>query len=187
HIDTQNLSASTANVDTVSDNYQLISHYAFKGLDLRYFGTYVDTQDKVHDVDTISLTQNGTAAYNNSFIGGRLLFGTSYNIIRNDLETSATGPGGSASVQIFPFSGLFAVSNTPALGALSPNAALIDGNLTASTGINLGLPPLGGNLQPLNIGLDFLNPTHVNDLQVWIDRTITTDVANSFSWSIYTS
>ena len=187
HIDTQDLSASTANLDTVSDNYQLISHYAFKGFDLRYFGTYVDTQDKVHDVDTIDLTQNGTAAYNNSFIGGRLLFGTSYNIIRNDLTTTAVGSGGTASVQIFPYSGLFAVSNTPALGALSPNAALIDGNLTASTGINLGLPPLGGNLQPLNIGLDFLNPTQVNDLQVWIDRTITTDVANSFSWSIYTS
>ena len=75
----------------------------------------------------------------------------------------------------------------PRLGALAPNAALIDGNLTASAGIDIGLPPLGGNLQPRNIGLDFLNPVQVNDLQVWVDRTLTPVVAASFSWDIYTS
>jgi hypothetical protein len=185
HIDTYDLRHTTN--DTASDNLTLISHYAYKGLDLRYYGTYIDTQDKLHDADTVNVTQNGTGTYNNTFFGGRLLFGTSFNVIKNEVTTSATGAGGTASVQVFPYSGLFSLTNTPTLGALSPNVALIDANLTVSAGINIGLPPPGPPQQPRDIGLDFLNPAEVNDLQVWVDRTLPATIAASFSWDIYTS
>ena len=48
HIDTYDLRHSTT--DTANDNFSLISHYFYKGFDLRYFGTYLDTDDKLHDV-----------------------------------------------------------------------------------------------------------------------------------------
>ena len=185
HIDTYDLSHLFT--DTASDNYWLISQYAYKGLAFSYFGTYTDSQDKLHDVDTVDVTQNGTGAYNDTFLDGRLLFGTNYNIIKSDVTTSSTVAGGTVSVQVFPYSGLFSLTNTPLLGALAPNSALIDGNLTVSAGINIGLPSLGGNMQPRDIGLDFLNPLEVNDLQVWVDRTLTAEVAASFSWDVYTS
>src|SRR5208283_5469542 len=159
HTDTYDLKRTTS--DMVTDNFSLISHYAYKGIDLRYFGTYLDTSDKLHGVDTIDVTHNATGSYNTTFFDGRLLFGTSYNIIRDEVTATATVAGATASVQVFPFAGLFALTDTPALGALAPNAALIDGNLTMSAGIDIGLPPLGGNVQPRNIGLDLLNAAEV--------------------------
>jgi len=186
HIDAYDLSHAT--IDTTSDNLSLISHYLYRGFNLSYFGTYADTQDKLHGVDTTNVSQNGTGAYNNAFLGGRLIFSTSYNIISSEVTTTTGAAGGTASTQVFPYSGLFSLTNTPGTGALSPNAALIDGNLTVSAGIDIGLPPLvGGDLTQRNIGLDFLNPVQVNDLQVWVDRPLTPAVAASFSWSIYTS
>ena len=185
HIDTYDLSHSSTNV--VNDNVSLVSHYFYRGFDFRYFGTYLEANDELHDVDTINVTHNATGAYNNAFLGGRLLFGTSYNVIYNDVTTTTAGAGGTVNVQAFPFSGLSSLSDTPALGAVGLNPALVDGNLTASAGIDIGLPSLGGNLQQRNIGLDFLNPVQVNDLQVWVDRTLTPAVAASFSWDIYTS
>ena len=70
---------------------------------------------------------------------------------------------------------------------LSQNALLIDGNLTAGAGIDLGLPAPAEDAQSRNIGLDFLNPTEVNRLLVWVDRDLPVEVANSFSWEIYSS
>ncbi len=37
------------------------------------------------------------------------------------------------------------------------------------------------------IGLDFLIPTEVNQLLVWVDRELTSTVVSSFSWQVFTS
>jgi hypothetical protein len=55
------------------------------------------------------------------------------------------------------------------MGALIPNPALIDGNLTASSGIDMVSPPLGGDR---SVGLDFLTPMAVSQLLVWVDRDL---------------
>jgi hypothetical protein len=173
--------------DTTEDLLTLASLYAYKGVRLQYFGTYTDTTDHLHSTETQNLNQNMLGMYNTSFFNGRLLFGETYNINTDKVTTVSMAAGGTVSVQVFPFSGLSTLSNMPTLGPLSPNPALIDGNLTVSAGIDIGLPPLGGNLTLRNIGLDFQNAVAVNDLQVWVDRTLTPAVAASFSWGIYTS
>jgi len=61
---------------------------------------------------------------------------------------------------------------------LNPNPGLIDGNLTASAGINIGLPPVSGNTQPRHMGLDLLNVTEVNNLLIWVDRELPANIAN---------
>jgi hypothetical protein len=175
-------------LDTTIDYLSLISHYANKGLDLWYYGTYTDTDNKLHGLETQDVNHNARGTYGDSFLDGRLNFTTSYNIIRDEITLDTTGPGaGTVSIQLFPFAGLFALNDTPAIGALSPDAALIDGNLTASAGINIGLPPFGGDTRARNMGLDLLNGTTVNNLLVWVDRELPADVAASFSWDIYTS
>ena len=79
------------------------------------------------------------------------------------------------------------VSDTPSQVVLPPNAILIDGNLASGGGVDLGLPSPGGDARPRNLGLDFFNATEVNTLFVWVDRELPLDIANSFSWEIYTS
>jgi hypothetical protein len=90
------------------------------------------------------------------------------------------------SFQLFPFAGLSGITDTPETIALDANLLLIDGNFASGAGINLGLPPLGGDARPRNMGLDFGAVTEVNTLLVTVDRDVT-QVADSFSWRIYTS
>jgi hypothetical protein len=174
-------------VDNTKDNVLVTSQYSYGGFDLRYFGSYTDTKARVVGLDTTETTNDIRGAYANSFLNGRLQFNASYDYTHATTKATSTGPGGTVSLQVFPFQGLSTNNDTPALIALAPNAALINGNLVASAGINIGLPALGGDLRARNIGLDFFNDSEVNSLQVWVDRELPANIANSFSWDVYTS
>ena len=90
------------------------------------------------------------------------------------------------SLQLFPLAGLSSINDMPTTGALDPNPALIDGNLTTSAGINIGLPPLGGDTRPR---------TWVSTSSTWRgQRTFRVGrqgmpqkISSAFSWDIYTS
>ena len=173
--------------DTTKDLVSITSKYDYKGLGLRYQATYIDTKNKLNNLEIEDLTQNGWVTYSNSFFNRRVSLNTSYNIVHNEVKTTSTQSTGEVNFQISPFAGLSEMSDTPAMVTLAPNSALIDGNLTASSGINIGLPPLGGDFRRRNIGLDLLNPTEVNNLLIWVDRELPADIANSFSWDVYAS
>jgi hypothetical protein len=174
--------------DVTKDFFSLYSRYTYQGLDITYLGSYVDTKDKLINLETKDLTQSGKITYSNFFFDKRVSFTGSYNISHDEIKTITAGVG-TVGFQIFPFAGLFVISDTPNSVTLPSNSALIDGNLTASAGINIGLPPPLGDTHPRNIGLNFLNATEVNNLLVWIDRDLSTSpaIANSFSWQIWTS
>jgi hypothetical protein len=178
--------------DTTSDSVLLGLKYTYKNLDLKYQANYSDQTLKLTGLETRDLTQTGRIAYSDSFFDRRVSFNTSYNITRQDTTTTSKGTGGEVSSQLFPFAGLsinFEVvpPQTQHSVTLNPNPALIDGNLTASAGINIGLPPLGGDTTARHMGLDLLNITEVNNLLVWVDRELPANIANAFSWDIYTS
>ncbi|HUL29435.1 MAG TPA: hypothetical protein VLZ03_03185, partial [Thermodesulfobacteriota bacterium] len=110
-----------------------------------------------------------------------------------EIKTTSSAPptagGGTVNIQLFPLSGLSINDNTITPLTLGPNPALIDGNLTTNAGINIGLPPLGGDTRARNMGLDFFVPTDVNQLLVWVDRDLSSSpaIADSFSWDVYIS
>jgi hypothetical protein len=153
---------------------------------VQYRPSYNVTTDRLTDLETKNLNQVGSIAYGNSFFRNRVSFNTSYSVSYNELRTSTSGTG-IVNISLVPFSGLSAIDDTPLDGALSQNAALIDGNLTASAGINIGLPPVGGDSRERNIGLDFSLAQDVNTLYVWVDRSLPSEISSSFAWDIYTS
>ena len=177
--------------NTTTDLMTLSSKYAYQGLDITYIGTYTDTEDKLNHFETTDLFQNGRITYTNSFFDRRVSLNSTYNIIYDITKTQATGAtvGGTVSSPLFPFAGLFLITDMPTTGALSPDPALIDGNLTVSAGINIGLAGSGPPPIPRNVGLDLLNATEVNEFYVWVDIDLSSApaIANSFSWDIYTS
>jgi len=163
--------------NTTKDYISLISRYNYRGLDIRYQGTYTDTNDKVNQVDTKDMTQSAWLSYSNSFFDRRVSLSTSYNINYQEIQTSTTAQstGGTVSLQLFPLAGL-SVNNdtvTPTI-TLGPNPALIDGDLGTSAGINIGLPPLGGDTRIRQMGLDFFVATEVNQLLLWINLDLST-------------
>lgn len=172
--------------DTSSKQAFMTVHYAYKGLDLRYQPSYRDQVNRIDDVEQKNWTHNGRATYSNTFFQGRTTLSGSYEVTRAETEIIAHGAG-EVSFPLIPLSGLSALDDTPADGALDPNPALIDGNLTASAGLNLGLPSLGGDTRPRNMGLDFLIPPETNTLFVWVDRELPPEIATVFTWEVYTS
>jgi hypothetical protein len=177
-------------VDNTDDLFTLLSQYEMtNGVGLMYRGTYSDHKAKLDQLESTTWTHDGRVTYDGKFLGGRGSIGASYEITKRSTEVVASGSG-EVSFPLTPFGGLSSVNDTPTLGALDPNPALIDGNTAASAGINIGLPPLGGDTKPRNIGLDFFADTEVNEIFIYVDRDLpsdTPDIAGSFSWQIYTS
>jgi len=172
--------------NSTKDYASLLSRYSYRGLGVYYQGSYLDTNDRIYSLRSRQLTHSGRLDYSTAFIDKRVLWNATYNLTNQEVKTTSSGEG-EVALPLVPFAGLVALSDTPATAALSANPLLIDGNLTASSGINLGLPGLGADTQARNIGLDFLNPTALNRLLLWIDRELPSEIAASFSWEIYTS
>lgn len=175
-----------SSVDTITDQYQLTSNYRpVEPLSLYYQGTFRNTELRLSDTTTKETIHNGRVDYSNNWWRRRITLGLDYNVTNQGVETETTGAG-EVGLRVFPFSGLSETSDTPENVILVSNPALIDGNFTAGTGINLGLPTPGGDARFRNIGLDFLVATEINTLYVSVDRDVA-QVADAFSWRIYTS
>jgi len=173
--------------DSTTERIVSTVQYEYKGLDLRYQPSYTESTDRIESLDIESFTQNGRVTYSGSIFRDRISLSANYEITHNETKVTDRGGSGEVSFPLFPLLGLSAIDDTPDEGALDPNAALIDGNLTASAGINLGLPPPGGDTRPRNMGLDFVNLSETNTLLVWVDRELPAEIADSYSWDIYTS
>lgn len=157
-----------------------------RGLDLDLFTDYTSSEDKLSGIKTNDLTVSGRGTYSATFFN-RVNVSSGY-IFTFDNTQMSSGGAGEFSLQLFPTSGLYAASDTPTLGALTSLGGLIDGNITAPTTVNIGLPPVGPNTNlPRNIGLDLQNPTDVNEVIIWVDRNLPSQIYGYFAWSIYTT
>jgi len=173
-------------VDTTTDQYQATSNYRpVESLTLYYQGTYRDIDLRLSETASKETINNGRVNYSNNWWRRRITFGLDYNITNQGIEIEASGAG-EIGVRVFPFSGLSASSDTPENVVLVSNPALVDGSVAAGSGINLGLPPPGGDTHLRNMGLDFLVATDINTVYVWVDRDVA-QVADAFSWRVYTS
>ncbi|MCU0251583.1 MAG: hypothetical protein MUE61_15360 [Vicinamibacterales bacterium] len=173
--------------DVTKDFGSLNSNYDYKNLGAYYRGSYLNTDDQLRRSETRQVTHSGRVNYSSANFRRRLLWNATYNINHQDLRTLASGIGGEVALPLIAYAGLSAVSDLPTTTKLSQNALLIDGNLTAGAGVDLGLPAPAEDAQARNLGIDFLSPTEVNRLLVWVDRDLPVEVANSFSWDIYSS
>ena len=184
---TNTFDRSRAFQDSTKDFGSLISGYTHQNFSAYYRGAYLASNDRLRGLDTTQVSNAGRVAYSQSFIDKRLLWNGMYSINDQDITTRQSGDGGEVALPVIANGGLASLSDTPGTGSLSQSPLLVDGTLTASAGVALGLPPPGTNAQARNIGLDFLNRTEVNRLLIWVDRELPVDVAASFSWEVYSS
>ncbi len=173
--------------DTIEDTVLLTSEYRpVRPLYLRYTGTYDDTLDRVQSEDVRILTHEGRATYGDQFLNRRISINSEYYV---NLQETKVGTSGAGEVQfsLSPLAGYSAVTDTPTDVVLTANPSLVDGNLTAGAGINLGLPAAGTDARPRNLGLDFGVDTSVSTLLVYVDRDLPAEISSAFTWDIYTS
>ena len=164
-----------------------LSSYTNRNLAVHYRGSYLDTDDGINRLQTRQVIHGARITDSESLLGQRLQWNGAYHINYRDVTTAAEGDGGEVSLPVNPFAGLSALSDVPGTARLSQNALLIDANLTASAGVDLGVAVPPDNVQPRNIGIDFLNRAEVNRITVWVDRDLPLEVARAFTWEIYSS
>jgi hypothetical protein len=175
----------TQNVVTDTSSFGL-KYMDLKNLELRGNVLLTDQKDKLQDIHINQDIYTARAVYSRRFFRDRVSAYATYTYNRLDTKVTAKGSG-LVDFPVFPFFGLSGNSDTPENVSLDLNPALIDADVTASAGINIGVPPFGGDTRKRNIGLDFINPGEVNLVYLWVDRELPPAVSNSFSWDVYIS
>jgi hypothetical protein len=170
--------------DTNVTTALLNTRYGFRFLDLRYTFNWTSNEDVRFGTKSSIIDQLVQASLNENFFGQRLTTYATVALQPRSITTESVGQQGTVSRQLFPIAGLSVVEIFPATSVqvtLASNPALIDGNTTASAGIDIGFgPSLAGDRNPRNIGAQLLDEvTPLNTLHVWVDRQLPPEVVNS--------
>jgi hypothetical protein len=186
-IRTNSIGADRRTQDTTDDLFDLVSEYQpADPVQIYYRGAIETFEDRLQDLTVQRTSHSGRVTYGDVFWDRRVQIGAEYDVNYRLTDVTAGG-GGEVVSPLFPIAGLSTISDMPESVTLAPNPALVDEDRTASAGINLGLPPLGGDDRPRNIGLDLGGPTTVNTLYLWVDRALPKAITDSFTWDLYTS
>jgi hypothetical protein len=178
---------SRAAVDRTLDLYQFIVQYRpIPPVYLSYRGSRTQSTNHLAGNEIVDDFHNGRVTYTDQLWDRRVSIYTNYDLTIRDTAVTRAG-GGEIAFRLFPFEGLSALDDTPELGPLADNPALIDDNVTASAGIDLGLPAPGEDDSPRNLGVDFGTVKDVNTLIVWVDRDLPPEVSATYLWTVYTS
>jgi hypothetical protein len=183
--------------DQTNDSAQLQAHYVpTPPVDL--IGSFrVDHPvDHLNGTDSVATTESGRVSYSDSFYEKRLPVYVSYAATHIGVDTQVHGTGGTVATLRTPTAGLSAVEafpDTPQRITLGQNPALVDGNLTAGVGIDLGFArTAAGDTHFRDLGAqlpDLL--TSVNTFYVWIDRPLAPEVVTAMgaagAWTVYRS
>lgn len=174
--------------DTVVESASLGSVYIYEGLNVRYYASVKNTEERLDELETKTTAHNGRVSYSERFFENRISLDTTYDVSYSETEIIAKGAG-DVTLQVPALSGLSALDDTPADGELDSNQALIDSDIAASSGINIGVPPPAGDIRPRNIGLGFVSDEEVNILRLWVDRNLPGQVIQFFAQElrVYTS
>lgn len=171
--------------DQIENSMTLKMNYiALKKHPVNYTYNRTEDEDRLNEFKTVIQTHDGNVAYSRSFFKQRLIMDTSYKVRYR--TTTFTGGDVTAATELSPFAGLYAADDSPQDGpALTTVTALIDGNVTASAGVNLGWT--ASIEEDRNIGFDFGIPAGVQKIYIYVDRNLSAAVSGAFSWAVYTS
>lgn len=170
-------------VDAVSSQSTATLTYDLRTHPVSYTYRRNKTENRLDDFESVAETHIANTSYGRTFLNGRLSMNAAYNVTFDVKRVPDTG---TASSFISPADGLFSVDNTPQDGpALAIVTELRDGNLIASSGINIGWAD--AIEADRNIGLDFGFLVGVDKLLVYVDREIPSTASNTLSWAVYTS
>lgn len=173
--------------DSTNDFGSILSRYSYQGVNLHYQGTFLETTDRRLALETRQVSNAGRVDHSKTLFNRRLLWNATYNINHQTFTAASTVAGGEVALPVTPFAGLSVISDLVLTVPLTQNPQLVDGNLMAGAGLDLGVPGLGADTQARNMGLDLLTPTAVDRLLVWVDRELPVEIARTFSWEVYSS
>jgi hypothetical protein len=168
--------------------------YTYGAFDARYNLIWGQSEDAKSAVSSSFFEQAVQGTYSDTFLDQRIAAYATAALLSRTQSVAATGPGGTVARQQFPLAGLSLIEvfpATPTNAVLLPNPALIDGNTTASAGVNIGFAvSLAGDQNFRDLGVQFADElTTVNALYLWVDRRLPPDVVSAMApaFAVYKS
>lgn len=182
----------TATDRTEDDAALTIGDRPVAGLDLQYLGRWAHPTDAVTGLDAQQLSQTGRASFARGFLGDRGSLYAAYALQHHLSQTTSAGVGGEIATQQFPSGGLSVVEPVPPFPervTLQPNPNLVDGNLAATAGLDLGTAASGPtDGRSREMGLSFANAqTEVDELAVTVDTPLPRGIWDRFGWTVWQS
>lgn len=163
-----------------------------KRFQLNFRSAWMHRDDVLHQVETTELTNALAVTWGDRFFDNRVGVNVAYNAGTRAANTIHASASATVELPRAPVAGLSVVETiplTPDRVVLSSNPALIDGNFSASAGVNLGFGPSGDNDTVLrDVGAQFRpGEGAVNTVQVWVDKALPVEVAAAFTWEAWQS
>lgn len=157
----------------------------------RYAARLVNSNDRLNALLTTDFRQSAQVTWSDSFLERRITTYLNYQVELGTTWIDSSG-GGIILSQRFPLTGLSAVENFPSVPTrvtLSPNPALIDGNVLASAGIDIGTQPsASGDTNYRDVGAQLADAfVPVNTFYVWVDRPLPGAVSAAYDWQAFES
>jgi hypothetical protein len=177
--------------DQTNTGALLSVRYQEAPIEAKYVLLWSRPQDGLTGTVSSSLDQVAQATYSDKFFEERTAVYLSATL-RNQVTRTLMAGTGDLTLQQHPVAGLSLIEVfpvQPADAVLVPNPAVVDGNLTASAGVDVGYAlSVAGDLNRRDLGLQFGDLlTPVNQLQVWVDRKLPPLVAAAYAWSVWQS
>ncbi|MEW6746475.1 MAG: hypothetical protein AB1486_27355, partial [Planctomycetota bacterium] len=139
-------------------------------------------------IDTDRVEHILRAGYHDQFFEDQL--SVSASVYVDSQRTTTTTPGGEAPAippgEVVPTAGLSAIDSTPEIGALAGTPALIDGDDTTSTGINIGGFASGGEPN-WNIGVAVPPDSPLNLILLYTQDEVADFFLADYSFSVWVS
>ena len=116
--------------------YREIEHFDFRGA-----VRYANPEDRLRGTESRELAEVASVGWEDRFLDRRVTASAGYTLSRRDTEVDDVSSGAEILTQQVPFEGLSLVDPpiaVPTTTTLVPNPALVDGNVEASAGLDLG-------------------------------------------------
>jgi len=168
--------------DSKTTNFSGTADYTYRFLNFNYEYKNNVSDDYVTEFITETDTHYGRIDFRQSFWKNKIATSGSYSITNTKTETKTTEQGVKVAEKKSPSAGLYDNDPSNPLDIeLTSNGSLIDGNKTASAGINIG------EIQNQNIGIDLNYDTKVE--LIYLYTTTPNALFNNglFTWAVYYS
>jgi hypothetical protein len=170
--------------DGTSDSAVLSARFESRSYGARYLVAWTHSSDHLNGSDSTAVDQTVLGTWNGSLFDGRTAAYASGSLTNRNASTSTLGQGGTVARQQAPVTGVSGVEALPATAidvALTPNPLLVDGNTTATAGVDVGAGPSAlGDRNARDVGARFADVvTSVNTFYVWFDKSLSPEVGRA--------
>jgi hypothetical protein len=143
------------------------------------------TDDLDVDVQSERVEHLGRVTYQDAHFQDAV--STALSLFGSERENTTDVPSGTTpTLQVFPTQAFAAIDTTPQVSALPQNLALIDGNLAASAGIDIGGFGSGGQLS-WNLAVQLPPGQSVDRVELATVAVVPANFRNQFAFSVWAS